>query len=293
MQDTVTVRDLPICRRLRKSVLFTGRSCTNTFTDCSGIGRARLTSPTSFFDTTGTGRLDGTTPRRMVTLLSDYVTHYRAPVASSLTPCLLRHTRVCVGMRGCHLTLTSCSTCFGTIGNDIGSLFCCCHRRTTFGTGRFRHTLSSVTGTVRLGPRSLACHTRRTIMGLHMNHCRRTRGMLGSTLTVSPGCTRKCHLLKVYRVRLGRRGTTYTDFTGTGRLKSPGMSRLVGGRYGWAVPRVWGEENYHRYSDLFLFVRDIVTAPSILWDLNLVRLGLCLILLYVRVCGYIYLPGAT
>lgn len=218
--------------RLRKSVRFTGRSCPTTLIDCRGIGHAGLTSPTAFFDTTGAVRLVGTSPGTILTIVSDYMTRYPRPVSTSGTPCILRHTRVGVGTKRCHSTVLSCSACFGTMSNRIGSMFCCCHRRTRFGTHRCRHTLSSVTGTVRLGPGRLACHTRRTMVGLHIKHCRRTLGILSRMLTVSPGCTRTCHLGKVYLVRLGGRRRTYTGFTGTGRLNSTGISRLVGGRYG-------------------------------------------------------------
>lgn len=175
-------------------------------------------------------------------LVSDYVTHYPRPIASTFTPCLLRHTRVGLGTGRTHGTVLSCSTCFGTIGKRIGSVFCCCQRRTTLGTHRCRHTLSSVTGTVRLGPGSLACGTRRTIMGLHIKQCRRTIRVLGGVLGRSPGCTRTCHLLKLYRVRLGGASRTYNGFGGTGRLNSPGASSLVGGCYGWELlfSGVWG-----------------------------------------------------
>lgn len=249
MQGTVTVSRLPICIRLRNSVRFTGRSCPSTFADCSGIGGAVLTSPTAFFDTTGAGRLVRTPTRRMLTLVSDYITHFARPCARRTTPCLLRHTRTHVGTSRTHGTVLSCSTCCGTIGNGIGSVFCCCHRRTTLGTGRCRHTLSSVTGTVRLGPRSLACHTRLTIIGLHIKHCRRTLGILGATLRGSPGCTRTCHLVNVTRLRVGGSGRTYTDFTGTGRLNSPGISTLVRGRYGWESKVRW--ELYFHGRDLY------------------------------------------
>lgn len=61
----------------------------------------------------------------------------------------------------------------------------------------------------------------------------RTVRTLRGTVSLSPGTTTTCHVLKCYRVRLGGGGRTYTGFTGTGRLNSRIMSKLVRGCYGW------------------------------------------------------------